>query len=279
MIANLKRMQKRAGANAIGRLSRRTVLGFLLAAAWASGGRADDAAAAPHGIGNGESLTYSVRWGLIPSVGRIRISAETIGAGTNAVLRVTTTTATWGLARGLFAFDARGESVYQLSSGLLLSSSAWSTYHNKEVKNTVTFNYGKMTATFTDDIHPEKSKVMPMPSGDPSDLILALIQTRYWTLEPGQQRDALVIFQDQFYPLTIRPEDDPDYIFTTLGIFKTTVLVPRMEKTAPIGMFKKGSTVRVWITADDPRHLPVRFEVGFRFGTGTATLIDYEPPK
>ena len=63
------------------------------------------------------------------------------------------------------------------------------------------------------------------------------------------------------------------------AIFRTLVLVPRMEKTPPLGMFKRGSTVRVWIETDDDRHLPVRFEVGFRFGVGTATILDYKPPN
>ena len=252
---------------------------MLAVAAWASRARAADPIAQSHGIGNGETLTYSVRWGFIPSVGRIKITADILGEGPDQVLRVTTTTASWGIARGIFPFDARGESVYNVASGLLLSSTQWSAYRDKVVKNSIIFNYGKMTAAFTDEIHPEKSHSMKMPSGDPSDLILALIQTRYWDLQPGQARDKLVIFQDQFYPLTIHAEDDPDFVLTTLGLFKAMVLVPRMEKTPPIGMFKRGSTVRVWIAQDDPRHLPVRFEVGFKVGTGTATLLDYQPPK
>jgi hypothetical protein len=248
-----------------------------LAAAGAS--RADSDGGPVHGLRDGESLTYSVRWGFIPSVGRIKIAAESLGTGRNAVLRVTTTTSTWGIARGLFPFDGRGESVYQSDSGLLLSISEWSSYQNKLVKDKVVFNYGKMTAMFTDEVHPEKSHQLKMPEGNPSDLILALIQTRYWNLQPGQKRDALVIFKDQFYPLTIRAEDDIDYVFSSMGIFKAVVLVPRMEKTPPIGMFKNGSTVRVWIETNDSRRLPVRFEVGFRFGTGTATMLSYTPPK
>ena len=232
-----------------------------------------------HGIGDGEALTYSVRWGIIPSVGRIKITGEAVGTGPDAVLRITTTTSTWGLARGLFPFDGRGESIYRAATGQLLSSGQWSAYRDKVVKNSVSFDYGDMRATFTDDIHPEKSRVLKMPGRDPSDLILALIQTRYWDLKPGEKRDTLVIFQDQFYPLTIRAEDDPDYVITSMGVFKSTVLVPRMEKSPPIGMFKRGSTVRVWIASEDPRHLPVRFEVGFKIGTGTATLLDYQPPK
>ncbi|HEY5227168.1 MAG TPA: DUF3108 domain-containing protein [Opitutaceae bacterium] len=250
-----------------------------MALAALSRAQANPAALQSYGIGDGEVLTYSVRWGIIPSVGRIKISADILGEGTGQVLRVTTTTSTWGLARGILPFDGRGESIYQTSSGRLLTSDQWSSYRDKVVKNSVTFDYDNMTAAYTDDIHPEKSRQLKMPQGDPSDLILALIQTRYWDMKPGDKRDALVIFQDQFYQLTIRAQDDPEYVLTSLGLFKATVLVPRMEKTPPLGMFKRGSTVRVWIAQDDPRHLPVRFEVGFKVGTGTATLLDYQPPK
>ena len=50
-----------------------------------------------------------------------------------------------------------------------------------------------------------------------------------------------------------------------------------MEKGPPKGMFKRGSTVRVWISQDE-QHLPVRFKVDFKFGAGTATLTEYVPP-
>jgi hypothetical protein len=242
-------------------------------------GTASAQASAPSlALQDGESLTYSVRWGFIPAVGKIVIAAERLGTGDDAVLRVTTTTSTWGIARGLFPFDGRGESIYNAKSGLLLSSSEWSAYHNKVVKNSVTFNYGKSAAMFTDDIHPEKSRAIPMPSGNPSDLIIALIQTRKWSIVPGQQRDSLVIFEDQFYPLTIHAEDY-ETLITMRGVYKTLLLVPRMEETPPMGMFKRGSTVQVWIEMDDDKRLPVRFDVGFGFGTGTATLTEYTPPK
>ena len=233
---------------------------------------------APFALRNGETLTYSVRWGFIPSVGRIKIAAEKAGDGPSAVLKVTTTTATWGLARGLFTFDGRGESVYMEQSGLLVSSSEWSAYKNKVVKNSMVFDYGKQAAVYTDDVHPEKSRTIPIPRDNPSDLILALIQTRSWNLKPGEQRDATVFFGDQFYPLTIHAEDY-EYVWTSLGFFKAIVLVPKMDKTPPTGMFKKGGSVRVLIEVDDDRHLPVRFSVGFVIGTGTATLMEYQPPK
>jgi hypothetical protein len=279
MSANPKRIQKRPGANRFSQFAVRAVAVIGAAFVFAALTRAADPALPVLGMADGEAMAYSVRWGFIPSVGRIKINAESVGSGMNATLRVTTTTSTWGLARSLFPFDGRGESVYSANSGLLLSASEWSTYQNKVVKDTMTFNYGKMTAMFTDEVHPEKSHAIKMPEGSPSDLILALIQTRNWNLAPGQQRDALVIFKDQFYPLTIRAEDDVDYVLSAMGLFKTIVIVPRMEKTPPIGMFKNGSTVRVWIETNDSRRLPVRFQVGFRFGTGTATILSYTPPK
>ena len=49
-----------------------------------------------------------------------------------------------------------------------------------------------------------------------------------------------------------------------------------MDKTTPKGMFKRGSKVRVWIAQDEHR-LPVKFEVEFKIGTGTATLETYTP--
>ena len=66
---------------------------------------------------------------------------------------------------------------------------------------------------------------------------------------------------------------------TALGTFQTLVLEPRMEKTEPKGMFKRGSSARVWIAQDDPRRLPVKFEVEFKVGRGVATLTNYEAPS
>lgn len=267
----------RAGANAFLRIFFRpgtacaSAIALAGASAWAS---APDVV----GLRDGETLTYSVSWGFIPSVGRIRITADSIGSGRDAVLRITTTTWTWGPARALFPFDGRGESVYSLPTGRLLSASEWSTYRNKVVKNSLAFDYGRSQAAYTDEIHPNKNRTISMPSGIPSDLILALIQTRNWNLRRGEQRDALVVFEDQIYPLTIHPEN-VDYVVTAIGVFRALCLVPRMEKAPALGMFKRGSTVRVWIEQDDDRRLPVRFEVGFRFGAGTATIIDYQPPK
>ena len=117
---------------------------------------------------------------------------------------------------------------------------------------------------------------LDIPPGDPQDLIMALLQTRAWDLKVGEARDALVLFNDDFYQLTIHAARY-EVVRTKHGDYNTIVLEPRMEKTEPKGMFKRGSTVRVWISQDAHR-LPVKFEVEFNIGTGTATLDTYKPP-
>jgi hypothetical protein len=108
--------------------------------------------------------------------------------------------------------------------------------------------------------------------------MMGLLQTRSWNLKPGEKRDVLVLFDDDFYELTIHMARYED-VQTPVGKFRTIVLEPRMDKTPPKGMFRRGSSVRVWI-AQDQHRLPVKFEVEFKIGTGTAVLEAYEaPPK
>ena len=75
------------------------------------------------------------------------------------------------------------------------------------------------------------------------DLITQLVQTRSWKIQPGEKRDALVLFNDDFYELTIYAARTEE-VKTPLGTFRAVVLEPRMEKTAPKGMFKRGASAR-----------------------------------
>lgn len=93
-----------------------------------------------------------------------------------------------------------------------------------------------------------------------------------------EKQDADVVFEDDIYQLTIYALGY-ETVETPLGRFKTLKLEPRMEKTPPLGMFRRGSKVHVWIAVEDPRRLPVKFEVEFKFGAGVSTLIDYQPPE
>jgi hypothetical protein len=235
------------------------------------------AAAAPADslpLRHGERLVYRVSWAVVPGAGQIRIEADRDPAAPDQRLIVRSTTATRGFARMLLAFDARSDSVFDLQTGRLLSLFEQNN-HRGDNQHTVFFDYDAKQATYTKP--GAEPRILPMPDGNPVDLIMGLLETRSWNLQPGEKRDALVLFDDDFYELTIhfaRYED----VRTPLGTFRTMVLEPRMERTAPKGMFKRGSTVRVWI-AQDKYQIPVKFEVVFKIGTGTATLESYTPPS
>jgi hypothetical protein len=226
----------------------------------------------------GESLTYRVGWGILVGAGEIKITADAVPPPDGRPrLKVVTTTATRGFARALFPFDARAESIYDVVTGRLLFTADTSKSEKKDTQVSVAFDYVKKTAAVTNARAPETSVELKMPDGHPQDLIMSLVQTRYWNLKPGERQDALVIFGDEFYELTIYAERYEE-VRTPLGTFNTLVLIPRMEKTPPKGMFRRGGAVRVWIAQDD-RRLPVRFQVDFKFGAGVATLVKHAPAE
>jgi hypothetical protein len=224
---------------------------------------------------DGEHLRYRVSWAIVPGAGEIRVNAQQSATDPNRLV-VTSTTATRGIAKMLLPFSARSESIFDARTGRLLSMHDTALTRGKPSEYTIEFDYTTREATFTRITPPQEPRALPMPDGDPTDLILGLLQTRKWDLKPGESRDALVLFDDDFYELTIHATRY-EQIRTPAGTFNTVVLEPRMEKTAPKGMFRRGSTVRVWI-AQDQHRLPVRFEVEFKIGTGTATLEAYSAP-
>jgi hypothetical protein len=229
------------------------------------------------GLGDNESLVYHVSWAILPGVGAIRVDAKATSDPTGRpFLRVTTQTATRGLARILLPFDGEAESLFDRAKERLVWMGESTTMRDQHKAHTVTFDYRRGQATYVDGADPAHPRILAMPPGYPTDLITCLLYARTWNLRPGQARDALVLFEDEFYQLTIHAIGY-ESIVTPLGEFNTLILEPRMEKTPPLGMFRRGSTVRVWI-AQDPRRLPVRFRVQFKFGTGVAMLAEYHPP-
>lgn len=228
-------------------------------------------------LGNGEQLVYHVSWIVLPA-GQIRVSAqaETSREG-HPRLRITSTTSSRGLAYLLLPFKARAVSLFDPANGRLLSLSEWSDTRSRLASHTTVFDYADHRAEYTRTAPPAPTRALAMPPGNPTDLITCLLLARTWGLQPGQKRDALVLFDDDFYQLTVHALRR-EKVATELGEFDTVVLEPRMEETPPKGMFRRGSTVRVWIS-DDPRHLPVRFQVDFNFGYGVASLAEYRPPE
>lgn len=226
----------------------------------------------------GEAFKFRVGFSLFSNAGEIKVTTKAETNDQQPCLLVVTTTSTRGFVRGFFPFDARADSVFNLRTGRMIVHTEKSSQGKKKPTDTMlTFDYDRRTADYRDLVRPEKSQLVPLPPGDPMDLITSLVQARALNLKPGEKTDVLVMFEEEPYELTFHAERY-EKVSTSLGTFNTLVIVPRMEKTAPRGMFKRGSTVRVWISQDE-RRLPVKFEVEFKFGSGVATLVDYQPPS
>jgi hypothetical protein len=233
---------------------------------------------APLALHDGEALDFRVSWGIFFHAGEIAIRARAETDDGRPCTVIASTTSTRGVLRGLFRFEAHAESVIENATGAMLIHTESSAGGRKKTSNSLVFDYKSGTAQFTDLVNPSNNETVPLPAGDPPlDLITSLIQTRAWSLQPGESRDLNVTFENEIYQLTIHALRYED-LTTPLGKFRTIVYEPRMEKTPPKGMFKRGSQVHVWIAQDDPRRLPVKFEVEFSFGTGVATLVRYPPP-
>ncbi len=227
---------------------------------------------------DGEQLKYRVAWGIFGHAGEININAAAEIDDGVPHLAVTTTTMTRGVLSRLFPFEARGQSIFNQNTGRLMLLTETSESGKKRTNTAMEFDYQKSVAQFSDFLNSSRDRSIDLPpGGDPMDLIMSLVQTRTWELKPGDARDINVVFEKEIYQLTVHALGY-EMVETRLGRFKTLMLEPRMEKTPPKGMFKRGSRVHVWIAQDDPRRLPVKFEVEFKFGAGVATLIDYDPP-
>ncbi len=223
----------------------------------------------------GEALSYNVGWGPMGHAGEIKIVAKTEVVNGQAQLLINTITRTSGFIRKLLRFDGTAQTRFDARSGRLLSAAASSTSKNKNTQASMTLDYAKREIGYVDHLEPKRSSTLPLPAGEPMDLITALIQSRSWDLELGQSHDALVMFDNQFYPLKITAERE-ETISTANGPRRALLLIPRMVGT-PKGMFRKGGEVRVWVSTDHNR-LPLRFEVRLKVGTAYATLKDYQAP-
>jgi len=247
-----------------------SLLGLILALA----PRTHAAPAAP--VADGEQLIYGVSFAIIPGAGRITVTAHNSpDSEGRPFLRVITETETRGLARALLPFNARAESLYDSTTGHLVWFGESSSTRGKEANHSIDFDYVHHTAEYTDSEHDEPRTFDLPPPGEPSDLINCLLLARTWNLVPGDTRDVLVFFEDDFYQLTIHALRYEN-VDSVMGTQRALLMEPRMDKVPPKGMFKRGQTVKVWI-GQDPRRLPLQFEVQFKVGSGLATLNEYHP--
>jgi hypothetical protein len=234
------------------------------------------ARAAPLSFKDGERFSFRVSWGLFSNAGEIAVSARAEQSAGLPQVRIKTATTTKGLVRKLYSFDGEAESIFDGNDGRMLAASASTSSKKRKTKAMAVFDYAAANVRYEDILRPHRSTNIPLPDGQPMDLITSLIEARAWDLKVGDRRPTTVMFDDEFYALTLVAER-VESVQTPVGTYTALVIVPVMEKD-PKGMFKRGGTVRVWISQDEKR-LPVKLEVSMRYGKGTAWLTDYQPPS
>lgn len=232
------------------------------------------AAAAPFtAFRDGETFTYKVGFAIFTHAGNITIAAHDKQVDGIEVMSVTTDTRSRGIVRGLYAFDNKAEVVIEKQTGRMLRVKESGADPKRATDTELVLDYKTHLARYTDRVRTERSIDIPIPEGNPVDLISALVQTRDWNLKPGEKRDLLVQFGRDFYPLSIQADHYED-VRTPLGTFNTLVLIPRMEKN-PQGLFKRGGEIKVWIS-QDASNLPVKMQLKLGFGSATLLLSDYK---
>ena len=233
------------------------------------------AAAAPFtAFRDGEVFTYKVGFTIFSRAGDLTIAAHDRKLDGVDLMSVTTETRSQGFVREFYAFDNNAEVVIEKATGRMRQVKESGGTKKRPTDTETVFDYTTRIARHTDRVRPGRTAEIPIPEGDPVDLISALVQTRDWHLKLGEKRDVVVQFGRDFYPLSIKAEAYED-VRTPLGTYKTLLLVPRMEKEAK-GLFKKGGEIKVWIS-QDASSLPVKMQLKLNFGTATLLLSGYKP--
>ena len=237
--------------------------------------------AAPYSaLRDGEFFRYRAGWGPFAHAGEITVSARYLPEPPPASVRLLMVTATRGFIHHFYHYENRSEAWLDAATGRIRNITDRSTGGDQPINATVHFDYAARRASYRDADNAKRNSDIPIPDGEPIDLLSALIQTRDWQLRPGDHRDALVYAGRDIYPVTIYAEKYETIRTPTLGTKETLMLIPRMEKQAPRGMFRQGGVIRVWV-AQDATRLPVKMTLQLKFGTATLWLEEHgiAPPS
>jgi hypothetical protein len=233
------------------------------------------AATTPLALQPGERLTFRVSWGPFGNAGEIDVSAVPAGDAAHPLTEVRVRTTSAGFIRTLYAFDGEARSLFDPADGRLLAASAVTRSKKRRTDASITLDHTAARADYVDHLDAKRSVSVPLPGHRPMDLVTSLVEARAWSLRPGDKFPVSVLFDDEFYELTLHALRH-EKVRTAGGRREALLVTPRMDGK-PRGLFKRGGEIRVWLDRDPP-HLPLRFEVETKAGTAVALLTDYRPP-
>lgn len=225
----------------------------------------------------GEVLELRMSYGLLGTAGTTRIEtlAETTADGPRFRIRVATKSS--GLIDTFYTVVNDSESVLDAATGRPLVLTTKGKNGKRLTEKTTTFDYATGQAVHLNVIRPQHNATVPLPPEPAYDLMVALMQTRDWRLKPGQSRRVQCVNDDEFFTIEVTAIAE-EQVKTPTGTFDSVVLEPKPVGT-PVGFFKKGGSLKVWISKGDRPQI-VRLDTKLKFGTITAVLTKEEtlPP-
>jgi hypothetical protein len=225
----------------------------------------------------GEVLELRMSYGLLGTAGTTRIEtlAETAADGPRYRIRVATKSG--GLIDTFYTVVNDSESLLDASTGRPLTLTTKGKNGRRLTEKTTTFDYAAGQAVHINAIRPQHNATVPLPAEPAYDLMVALLQTRAWHLKPGESHRVHCVNDDEFFALEVAATGE-DRVKTPAGTFDAVVLEPKPVGT-PVGFFKKGGSLKVWISKGDRPQI-VRLDTKLKFGTITAVLTRDEtcPP-
>lgn len=238
-------------------------------------GPAEAAPARPLTLQPGEQLVFRISWGVFGKAGEVKVSAVSVGDSNVPRTEVVVQTASAGFVRALYAFDGEARSLFDPHDGRLLSATATTRSKRRDTRASITLDHQAARATYVDHVNAARNTTLPLPDSRPMDFVTSLIEARAWSLRPGDRHRVSVLFDDEFYDLTLHARGY-ETIRAEDGRREALLVTPSMEEN-PRGLFRRGGEVRVWLDRRPP-HLPLRFEVKTKSGTATGLLTRYQPP-
>lgn len=205
-------------------------------------------------------------------------TAALVGVGTTApaaMRRIRVDVSSDGVISHLYTYRATGESMFDPVSGRMLSATYQAEAGKRREDRSIQFDLENGIAHYRDALAPRRNADIPIPEGEPLDLITCLVTARRWNLKAGDTRDIVVLADKRFYPLRLRAEKR-ESIKVALGTFDALLIVPEPIGT-PRGVFRKGGGMQIWIE-DSPRALPLRVQVMAPVGMVNVDLVQYDAP-
>ncbi|HLP08388.1 MAG TPA: DUF3108 domain-containing protein [Opitutaceae bacterium] len=221
----------------------------------------------------GERLELRLGYGWFGTAGLTTIETVREEHPDGARLRIHVATASRGLVDTLYPVANDSESVLDAATGRPLTLITKGKNGRRLTEKTTTFDYAAGHAVHVNAIRPQHNATVALPPEPAYDLMVALLQTRDWRLKVGESRRINCVNDKEFFTLEVTALSE-DRVKTPTGTFDAIVLEPK-PVGAPVGFFKKGGALKVWISRGDRPQI-VRLDTKTKIGTVTALLAREE---